>query len=143
MWRRPGSSAIINDNKTRVRAQIRRVDCRSFDEALCANASLRSLPNVMTHARFQIRRNWPKHSRKNLEETRSRDIDYAAAAAAARLLLFLIDGITRRSNQQKGAEIRCNLCTGGNCSTLCRRTTHGRIFLLSQHSGSLSSLLLL
>ncbi len=70
MWRRTGSSAILNDNKTRVRAQIRRVDCRSFDETLCANASLRSLPNVMTHARFQIRRNWPKHSRNNFEETR-------------------------------------------------------------------------
>lgn len=70
MWRRTGWSAIINDNKTRVRAQTRRVDCRSFDEALCANACLRSLPNVMTHARFQVRRNWPKHSRKNLEETR-------------------------------------------------------------------------
>ncbi len=70
MWRRTGSSAILNDNKTRVRAQIRRVDCRSFDEALCANASLRSLPNVMTHARFQIRRNWLKHSRNNFEETR-------------------------------------------------------------------------
>jgi len=65
-----GSSAIIDDNKTRVRAQIRRVDCRSFDETLCANASLRSLPNVMTHGRFQIRRNWPKYSLKNLEETR-------------------------------------------------------------------------
>ncbi len=74
-----------------------------------------------------------------LRRRAARDIDYAAAAASR--LLLLIDGITRRSDQQKGAEIRCNLCTGGNCSTLCRRTTHGRIFLLSQHSGSLSSLL--
>ncbi len=75
-----------------------------------------------------------------LRRRAARDIDYAAAPAAARLFL-LIDGITRRSDQQKGAAIRCNLCTGGNCSTLCRRTTLGRIFLLSQHSGSLSSLL--
>lgn len=74
-----------------------------------------------------------------LRRRAARDIDYAAAAAAR--LLLLIDGITRRSDQQKGAEIRCNLCTGGNCSTLCRRTTLGRIFLLSQHLGSLSSLL--
>ncbi len=74
-----------------------------------------------------------------LRRRAARDIDYAAAAAAR--LLLLIDGITRRSEQQKGAAIRCNLCTGGNCSTLCRCTTLGRIFLLSQHSGSLSSLL--